>query len=57
LHYGDTPLHAAAHADHAGVAQLLLDRGADRDAVSINGRTPLQETAIHNARRVAKLLS
>ena len=39
-----------------GVAELLIGRGADVRAVSCNGRTPLQETAIHNATAVARLL-
>jgi ankyrin repeat protein len=55
-HYGDTPLHAAAHGNQRAVAELLLARGADARAVSCNGRTPLQETAIHGATAVAKLL-
>ena len=38
------------------VAELLLARGADARAVSCNGRTPLEETAIHGATAVARLL-
>ena len=55
-HYGGTPLHAAAHGNQKEVAALLLERGADKSIVSCNGRTPLQETEIHNATAVAKLL-
>lgn len=55
-HYGGTALHAAAHGNHKEVAALLLERGADRAIVSCNGRTPLQETEIHKATAVAKLL-
>jgi ankyrin repeat protein len=55
-HYGDTPLHAAAHGNQRAVAELLIARGADARAVSCNGRTPLQETEIHGATAVARLL-
>jgi ankyrin repeat protein len=55
-HYGDTPLHAAAHGNQRAVAELLIARGADVRTASCNGRTPLQETAIHNATAVARLL-
>jgi ankyrin repeat protein len=55
-HYGGTPLHAAAHGNQKEVAAILLERGADRSIVSCNGRTPLQETEIHKATAVAKLL-
>lgn len=55
-HYGDTPLHAAAHGNQRAVAALLIARGADVQAVSCNGRTPLAETAIHGATAVARLL-
>lgn len=55
-HYGGSPLHAAAHGNHVEVAAILIDHGADINAVSCNGRSPLQETEIHNAAKVAKLL-
>lgn len=55
-HWGTTPLHAAAHGNQAAVAQLLLAHGADTRAKNLNKRTPLQETAIHNARAAAALL-
>lgn len=56
-HWGTTPLHAAAHGNRRAVAQLLLARGADLKLKNLNGRTPLQETTIHNATAVAKMLS
>ena len=31
-HWGTTPLHAAAHANQAGIAELLIDAGADVNA-------------------------
>ena len=32
LQRGSTPLHKAAYYDHTAVAQVLLDRGADKEA-------------------------
>jgi ankyrin repeat protein len=55
-HWGTTPLHAAAHGNQKGVAALLIARGADLRAKNLNGRTPLGETTVHNAKAVAKLL-
>jgi ankyrin repeat protein len=55
-HYGTTPLHAAAHGNQKEVAAILIARGANLKAVNMHGRTPLDETAIHNATAVAKLL-
>jgi len=55
-HWGTTPLHAAAHGDQKQVAALLIAEGADIHATNLNGRTPLGETSVHNARAVAKLL-
>ena len=55
-HWGGTPLHAAAHANNHAIAKLLLEHGADPAMVSRNGRTPLEETTIHNATTVARLL-
>lgn len=55
-HYGDTALHAAAHGNHKAVAALLIERGADVTAKSSRGTTPLDETLVHKATAVAKLL-
>jgi len=55
-HWGDTPLHAAAHGNQKAVAELLIAAGADVNRVSAYGRTPLQETEVHKATAVAKLL-
>ena len=55
-HYGGSPLHAAAHGNHKEVAELLIAAGADVNVVSANGRTPLEETEIHKAVKVARLL-
>lgn len=56
MHWGGTPLHAAAHANNRAAAALLIEKGADVNHVSKNGRTPLQETELHSATAVAKLL-
>jgi ankyrin repeat protein len=56
-HWGGTPLHAAAHGNQKVVAELLIARGADVRLCSFNGRTPLEETIIHQATAVAKLLA
>jgi ankyrin repeat protein len=55
-HWGNTPLHAAAHANHTEIAHLLIQRGANIEARDANGRTPLDHTAFHKAKAVAKLL-
>jgi ankyrin repeat protein len=55
-HYGDTPLHAAAHGNHREVVELLIRHGADVHARNPAGRTPLGETAIHNAAAAARIL-
>lgn len=55
-HWGGTPLHVTAHANNRAAAVLLLQKGADIHTISANGRTPLQETGLHNATAVAKLL-
>ncbi|HXE75191.1 MAG TPA: ankyrin repeat domain-containing protein [Candidatus Xenobia bacterium] len=55
-HWGTTPLHAAAHGNQAAVAQLLLEYGGDVHSKNLNKRTPLEETAIHDARAAAAVL-
>lgn len=44
---GNTPLHVAASAGACGIAEILLQKGADVDALGANG-----ETALHCAARV-----
>lgn len=55
-HWGGTPLHTAAHGNQKAVAELLIAHGAEVSLRSQNGRTPLEETTIHKATAVAKLL-
>ncbi len=55
-HWGTTPLHAAAHGNQVAVARLLIEHRVDIRAKNLSRRTPLGETAIHNARAVAALL-
>ena len=54
-HWGNAPLHAAAHGNQRAVAELLITRGADIHAQNAFGRTPLQETEAHRATAVANL--
>jgi ankyrin repeat protein len=55
-HWGTTPLHAAAHANQAAIAQMLIDHGADEKARDLDGRTPLHHTTFHKANAAAKVL-
>ena len=55
-HWGTTPLHAAAHANQAAIAKLLIEHGADVNAKDLNGKTPMHHTSFHKAKAVAKLL-
>jgi ankyrin repeat protein len=49
-------LHAAAHANQAVIAQILLDHGADLTAPDLTGQPPMHHTTFHKAKAVAKLL-
>lgn len=48
--YGSTALHIAAGGSHEGAVRLLLERGADPDAVSEEGLVPLQQATPETAR-------
>lgn len=54
---GCTPLHYAAALNHAGLAKLLLKKGADINAKTRRGFTPLHWAAMMNADDVAALLT
>jgi ankyrin repeat protein len=45
---GDTALHMAAVMNSVKVAQLLIERGADIEALGEGGITPLQRAAMNN---------
>src|SRR5690242_5601993 len=51
-----TPLHLAAEMGHVEIAKLLLDNGADVNAVGIRGFTPLHSAAWSGRTDVAKVL-
>lgn len=53
---GWSPVHYAATGPSTAVLQLLLDRGADRDAPSPNGSTPLMLAARYGAESSVDLL-
>ena len=55
MHYERTPLHVAIALGHAHLVPLLLDHGADPNAVDDEGRTPLQvaETELDEPHRAA----
>jgi hypothetical protein len=55
-HWGTTPLHAAAHANQTAIAKLLIDHGAEVNAIDMKGRTPLLHTSFHKSKAVARLL-
>lgn len=55
-HYGTTPLHAAAHANQAKIAEMLIEHGADVNAQDMNGKTPMHHTTFHKAKAAAKVL-
>lgn len=53
---GWSPLHYAATGPEPQLVKLLLDRGADIDAVSPNGTTPLMMAAQYGSEESVKLL-
>ena len=54
--YHKTGLHWAAETDQAETAQLLLDAGADIEALTLWGATPLDWAAVMGSARVGDLL-
>jgi uncharacterized protein len=51
-----TPLHLAAEHDHAEVAELLLEAGADVEAWTSWGATPLEWAGVLGSRRAGDVL-
>ena len=54
--HGKTPLHLAAEHDHADVAELLLDAGAELEAWTSWGATPLEWAGVLGSRRAGEVL-
>jgi hypothetical protein len=55
-HHEETALHLAAKGDHTGVVRLLLQYGADVDARSNSGKTPLFYAIAQGEVEVVKVL-
>ena len=53
---GETPLHVASREGHAVVAQLLLENGADVEALGEHQRTPLHLASMYGRVEVAQVL-
>jgi ankyrin repeat protein len=53
---GSTPLIAASHLGHIGIAQLLLDKGAKVELSGQLGQTPLQVASIRGHISITQLL-
>jgi ankyrin repeat protein len=53
---GSTALHVAAENGHFQIAELLLDRGADLEAIDVDGDTPLMCAAIGGHSEIYKML-
>lgn len=51
-----TPLHQAAVSGQVKVVKILLEKGADPDAVDIYGRKPLDSAAVYGHFEVMKML-
>jgi ankyrin repeat protein len=52
-----TPLHQAAHCRRAEIAKLLLEKGAQPNALAGDGRTALDRAEARGAAEVKKLLA
>ena len=54
--HGQTPLMYACRRGHVEAVRYLLDQGADINAVSARGSTPMFEAVLHNNKEVVDLL-
>ena len=52
----NTALHMAALAGHLGVVELLITRGADKEARNCEQQTPLDFAAEHGHQNIVRLL-
>jgi uncharacterized protein len=50
------PLHVSAHNGYLGIVKLLLERGANTQALNEEGQTPYQLSLRSGFRRIADLL-
>jgi ankyrin repeat protein len=50
------PLHRAASEGHSALVELLLERGADREARGYNGMTAESLAVLHRHPRVVSIL-
>ena len=53
---GWTPLHTAVEGGHKEIAELLIDNGADVNAMDKDGRTPLHFASAKGHKEIAELL-
>lgn len=53
---GNTPLHVAAAGGYAAIVRLLLDKGADLQALGEYGFTPLHTALVARQREIVKIL-
>jgi ankyrin repeat protein len=51
-----SPLHEAAKRTRGDLTELLIERGADPNAVDRMGRTPLYEAVVLGRERIARVL-
>lgn len=53
---GWTSLHLAASKGHLEIAKILIEKGAEKEAIDANGRTPLNVAASSGCFEIVKML-